>query len=118
MKKHIIFLILGISLLNYSCETKTEFTVKNNSSSIIDSIKISNGYDFLFTKELYKGQVVNYILDFTELTPNFDGSFLIETYPKKRFKIFGYYSNGLQPNTHFFIEIKNDTILIKNRSRS
>ena len=102
-----------IFIIFSSCTAKTEFSIKNNSNLLIDSIKISNGYDFIFTKRLSKGQTVIHNLKFTDLTPNFDGSFFIETYPNKKFRNFGYYTNGIQPDTHFSVEIKNDTILIK-----
>ena len=102
-----------IFIIFSSCTAKTEFSIKNNSNLLIASIKISNVYDFIFTNRLSKGQPLSHTLTFTDLTPNFDGSFFIETYPNKKFRNFGYYTNGGQPNTLFFVEIKKDTIIIK-----
>jgi hypothetical protein len=113
IKNNKTFLVAIILVLMYSCKTKTEFTIKNNSNILIDSIKVSNGYDYIFTGEVLNNQSVKSNLKFTGLTPRQDGSFFIEIYPQKTFFRFGYYTNGIQPEPRFIIEIKRDTILLK-----
>ena len=104
-------------ILFYSCQRETSFSIKNKTSKLIDSIKITNGYDSLIIKNIEKNEVKILDFQFTDSTPNHDGTFHIEVYPQKRVKSFGYYTNGIQPNTHFFIEIKEKAIFIEEKIR-
>ncbi|WGH74057.1 hypothetical protein P8625_07955 [Tenacibaculum tangerinum] len=109
--------ITSIILLCYACQAKTSFSVKNNTSKLIDSIKITNGYDSLTIKKIEKNEIKNFNFQFTELTPNYDGTFRVDVYPQKKSTTFGYYTNGIQPDTHFFIDITEKTISIEEKIR-
>ena len=105
-------IVVGLLFL-YSCHTKTSITLKNNTTFLIDSVKISNGFDFIYSGEILKNETKKYNLKFSDLTPNTDGNFYIETFPNHEIRVFGYYTNGLQPKSSFFITIKKDSILVR-----
>jgi len=113
--KNIKYITL-IVILFYACQTKTSFLVKNKTPNLLDSIKVTNGYDSLIIRKIEKNEIKTFNFQFTDLTPNYDGTFYIEVYPEKRVKSFGYYSNGIQPNTQFFIEIKESSISVEEKN--
>jgi hypothetical protein len=110
-----IFFFTFICAFWFSCISKTEFIIKNSTNSLIDSIKISNGYDYVFINGVKIKETVKCNLKFSDLTPNYDGLFYIEIFPSSRKYKFGYYTNGLQPDYQYYIEIKKDTILVNEK---
>ena len=112
-KKKLIILTLFLSFF-FSCDNKGMlFELENKSQKKIDSIIISNGYDEIKIKNLYKNKTRKVYLKFVKQKPKSDGSFFIKVFPNNLRKNFGYYSNGIVPSYSYNIFLKNDSISIE-----
>ena len=115
--KH-IFSLLIIILCFSSCniDKKTEISVTNNTSSIIDSLKITYGTEKENKKYLINnvnsGLKVKALLDMN--LKGVDGGYFLEIFQKEKKieKYFGYYSNAVFKNYIFDLKIEKDTLLI------
>jgi hypothetical protein len=112
-KKTVIVLAFFLSFF-ISCDNKGMlFELENKSQKKIDSIIISNGYDEVKIKSLYKNKPKKVYLKFVKEKPKSDGSFFIEVFPSNLRKNFGYYSNGITPSYSYNIFLEEDSITIK-----
>lgn len=111
------FSILVIMLF-FSCSPnkKSEITISNNTSSIIDSIKITYGTEKEFKNYLIKninaGDKVKTVLDMQ--LKGIDGGYYLEVFQNKKTtgQDFGYYSNAKFKNSIFEVKIEKDTLII------
>jgi hypothetical protein len=115
----IIFVFFCINLMAFfACSpssVNTKITVINNSGSYIDSFKVSSyGLNLNYKKLKPKDSVTIYTsLDYKE----YEGNFLTQLYIKDSIvKIgqFGYFSNELEINSHYFITINKDQTISEN----
>lgn len=102
----------------YSCndDKKTELLIKNNTGSIIDTLKITYGTEKQSKEYLVKninlGDEVKTVLDMN--LKGVDGGYFLEVFQngKKIEKYFGYYSNAVFEKYIFDLAIEKDTLLI------
>ena len=112
-QKKVIILAFFLSFF-FSFDNKGMlFELENKSQKKIDSIIISNGYDEIKIKNLYKNKTRKVYLKFVKQKPKSDGSFFIKVFPNNLRKNFGYYSSGIVPSYSYNILLKDDTISIK-----
>ena len=112
-QKKVIILAFFLSFF-FSCDNKGMlFELENKSQKKIDSIIISNGYDEIKIKNLYKNKTRKVYLKFVKQKPKSEGSFFIKVFPNNLRKNFGYYSSGIIPSYSYNIFLKDDSISIK-----
>jgi hypothetical protein len=114
--KKIIFLSFIFILSSCNSDKKTELIVNNNSSELIDTLKIIYG-----TEKEYKEYIKTNINSYDSLKIVFDmnirgidGLYFVEITQQgeKRSKTFGYYTNSLFENYTYNIKVEKDTLLI------
>jgi len=117
IKKYFTHLAL-IILSSCGADKVANFEIINQSRETIDSVKVScSGTNYLQkskSEKILLGEKSNIILKMNGID-RVDGNYYIEIFQKskQRSKDFGYYSNGVPTNSIYRLEIKNDTILIK-----
>jgi len=116
MKAH-LFKIFVIFVFIWSCSNNRNqayFQVQNSTKDVIKNISISNGVNKEKLPKLISNDKVNINLSFEDV-PRADGGYQIIYFldSKKYVKNFGYYSNGVPTNSIYSLEIKKDTVLIK-----
>ena len=102
----------------YSCnnDKKTELFIKNNTGSIIDTLKITYGTEKeskeYLVKNINSGDKVRTVLDMN--LKGVDGGYFLEVFQNKKKieKYFGYYSNAVFEKYIFDLAIEKDTLLI------
>lgn len=115
-KNTLIFFLFNLLL---SCQNtankKVEIIVENKTEVNIDSLSVTNWIDEFKINEFKKHDSVKIELGFEN--PHFkgDGSYAVSYYIKgvKKFKDFGYYTNGYPTNSIYTLEIYHDTLIIK-----
>ena len=111
-----------ITLSSCGADNVANFEIINQTSETIDSVKVScsgtNYFQKSKSEKILPGEKSNIILKMNGVD-RVDGNYYIEIFKnnKQRSKDFGYYSNGVPTNSTYRLEIKNDTILIKEYSR-
>ncbi|MNE60545.1 hypothetical protein D3C80_1556940 [compost metagenome] len=109
----IILIFFVISCNRYGID----FEIHNDDVRTIDSIIISNGFNISKSLSLKPQEETLVFLDFKENNTHSDGNFFIKYYinAEQKLKTFGYYSNGIPSTDKVIIEIKKDTLLIKEK---
>ena len=112
------FSLLGLILLLSSCEYGTSVTITNNTAAIIDSIIVSTGFYSDKLENIGEQNSKTIFLNFQGNTQKGDGIISLEIFKngKIRSSQFGYFSNGIPPDDEFFVEIFNDTIIIRTQN--
>lgn len=117
-----LLLKLGIMFFLACCSSaKSEvyFHIQNNNTkAIIENVVVSNGINNKFLPAINPDSEEIIVLKF-ENVPRTDGGYQIRytLNSKNYFKAFGYYSNGVPSNSIYYLTIKKDTILIKERRK-
>lgn len=98
-----------------SCKYGTNITIKNESSSKIDSLLIEGGGSILKHQNIEIGESFRSFVDFRKIKQKGEGVLVLKYYKKNKKELhhFGYFSNGIPPSNDIKIFIKKDTILFK-----
>lgn len=114
MKKYLYVILLSL-ILNGCSNFGTNFIIENKTSSKIDSLVISNGFNSVAIDKLNINEKTIIFLDFTKNKTNADGNYSIKYKLNNKYSVspFGYYTNGIPLSEEINIQILEDTIIIK-----
>lgn len=109
--------LLLILILTASCRSPgLKFMIANQSGANIDSIQLTNGFDVWKHGLIIPNQNVEDELVFSDKV-KYDGSYEMIIFRNNKSEIyrFGYYSNGIPESSNLTVEVKKDTIDIKEK---
>mgnify|MGYP003669957362 CR=1 FL=1 len=108
-----IFFLINIFILT-SCKYGVDFEIQNNAKNDIDSVIVTNGFNYLKFNDIKFNEKKEGFLDFKKNNPKHDGQYFLKVFTKNSIKEkpFGYYSNGGPSGSKFKIIVENDTLLI------
>ncbi len=110
--KKLIF--LSLIILSSCGKSRINFTVKNNSDIVFDSVVVSGLGRFKIVNFQPNTEVFDFI-DWSNSKTRTDGGYQIKLYENGtiRYKAFGYFSNGIPSDSKYYIEVQKDTIIVK-----
>ncbi|PZR21232.1 MAG: hypothetical protein DI539_08640 [Flavobacterium psychrophilum] len=110
MMKILTFLLFAAFLISCS-KPVVSLEVENHSGNEVDSLIVSNGYDYWSYGKIGINEKIKGKLIFSEKVRN-DGGYQLTIFRNNKIKSFryGYYTNGLPSSNQIDIEIEKDTV--------